>query len=69
MEKISEQVIQALPPTVREDATFWSHPCSTFFKVKFSSKASFLTALDYIKKNAIELEFEDRVDEITRPSM
>ena len=67
MEKISQDVIQALPPASREEASFWSFPCSTFFKVKFSTKSSFLTALDYIKENVIELEFEDKVDEVTRP--
>ena len=67
LEKSSQEVISLLPPDTRQVATFWSHPYATFFKVKFSTKAAFLTALDYMKENPFSLTFDDKIDEVVRP--
>ena len=67
MENLSKEVIKMLPPSAREEATFWSFPASTFFKVKFTTKSAFLSALAYVKENQIQLDFVDKVEEVTRP--
>ena len=67
MENLSKEVIRALPPSVREEASFWSFPAGTFFKVKFATKSAFLTALAYVKEHQIQLEFVDKVEEVARP--
>ena len=58
--------MKEFPPSVIEDGTFWAYSLSKYFVIKFSSKAIFLTALDYLKVRNAPFHFEDEIDGNTK---
>ena len=62
LQEFAEEVMQDFPPDVIEDGTFWAYSFSKYFLVKFTSKANFLTALDYLKNRNAPYMFEDEID-------
>ena len=62
LQEFAAEVMQDFPPDVIEDGTFWAYSFSKYFLVKFTSKANFLTALDYLKTRSAPYMFEDEID-------